>query len=103
MDLDDMTPAGGGSLRGASRLTLSEPVATFTPTITLHPDEIWHPRGGELSAGRPWRADSNLSGSQFGGAAAESARPAMASAGGLDDMPADNVGRTVRAALRPGL
>jgi hypothetical protein len=27
-------------------------VATFTPTQTTHPDEIWHPLGGEFDQGR---------------------------------------------------
>src|ERR1700761_8657408 len=49
-DIQDFIPAGGGSLRGALRPATREPVATFTPTQTVHPDEIWHPWGGELDS-----------------------------------------------------
>jgi hypothetical protein len=58
MDLDDFTPADGGSLRGQP-VPEAEPVATFTQTQTVHPDSCWHPLGGELDPGRaPSRAHS---------------------------------------------
>lgn len=49
MNLDDMTPAGGGALRAPAAPAVAEPVATFTPTPVIHPDEIWSPRGSELA------------------------------------------------------
>jgi len=52
MDLDDLTPVGGGSLRGRHVYATGEPVATFRPTQAVHPDEYWHPLGGELDRGR---------------------------------------------------
>jgi hypothetical protein len=54
MDLDDFTPAGGGSLR--DQYGTREPVATFTEALFTHPDDIWHPLGGELDQSRPQRA-----------------------------------------------
>jgi hypothetical protein len=53
MDLDDLTPALGGSLR--------DPAGTFIPTGAQHPDAIWNPRGGELSGGSPQRSGSGAS------------------------------------------
>jgi hypothetical protein len=58
MDLDDLTPTRGGSLRGALRPATREPVATLTPTRTLHPDQIWSPRSREIHGHRPWRPGS---------------------------------------------
>jgi hypothetical protein len=55
MDMDDLTPAGSGSLRSALRPGSVEPVAAFTPTRTRHPDEIC-----ELEHGRPWRGQTGL-------------------------------------------
>jgi hypothetical protein len=49
MDMDDLTPSDGGSLRAALRPATAEPVATFTPTGVTHPDAIWSPRGSELA------------------------------------------------------
>jgi hypothetical protein len=49
--VDDFASAGAGSLRG--RHATREPVATFTETRTLHPDEIWHPLGGGLDSRAP--------------------------------------------------
>jgi hypothetical protein len=87
-DMDDLTPAGSGSLRGALRPGTREPVATFTATRTVHPDEIWNPRGGEITGPRPWR-----SGSQ-----ADHREPKRA--GRMRQH--EEVGQTVRTALRPG-
>jgi hypothetical protein len=89
MDMDDFTPADSGSLRGAVRPATREPVATFTPTRTTHPDEIWNPRGGKITGRRPWRP-----GSQADHREPEHApRPVH---------PGEDVAHTVRAALRPG-
>jgi hypothetical protein len=91
MNLDDMTPAGGGSLRGQAEPAVSSPVGTFTPTQAVHPDTIWSPRGSELApTDRPLTSRDAYPG-------AESERPAT-----LSYMAAD-LHRTVRAALRPGL
>ena len=42
MDLDDLTPAGGGSLRRPVLGPHGAPVATFTAPPGLSLDEIWH-------------------------------------------------------------
>ena len=91
MNMDDMTPVGGGSLRGPAAPS-AEPVATFTPTQAVHPDTIWSPRGGELAP-----PDRPISPTRDYYSGAESERPAS-----LSYMAAD-LHRTVRAALRPGL
>lgn len=95
MNLDDMTPAGGGSLRdpGAPAApAIRQTVATFTRTASPHPDTIWSPRGGELAP-----PDRPLSPSPDAYTDAESERPAPRDYMGTD------LHRTVRAALRPGL
>lgn len=43
---EDLIPQGG--LRSTR-----EPLGTFTDTRTVHPDEIWHPLGGELDSRAP--------------------------------------------------
>jgi hypothetical protein len=43
MDMDDLTPAGSGSLRFPVPGPSGRTVATFTPTRSVHPDEIWQP------------------------------------------------------------
>jgi hypothetical protein len=43
MDMDDLTPAGSGSLRDAVRPASRQTVATFTPTRTLHPGRNLEP------------------------------------------------------------
>jgi hypothetical protein len=93
MDMDDFSPAGGGSLRGVLRPGTREPVATFTQTRALHPDEIWHPRGGELTGTRPERPGSR-----------EDRRKAghQGKTGHQGTTPHEEVARMVRAALRPG-
>jgi hypothetical protein len=48
MDIQDLVPAGGGSLRGRPVPAPRQTVATFTPTRTLHPDEIWSPRSHDI-------------------------------------------------------
>jgi hypothetical protein len=58
MDLDDLAPARGGSLRDGTHRVGRQTVGTFTETRTVHPDQIWNPRGGELTGSRPWRSDS---------------------------------------------
>jgi hypothetical protein len=89
MDLDDLTPAGGGSLRG--------PVATFTPTGAQHPDTIWNPRGGELSGGSPQRSGSGASFPVAEIAHAASALPAVD-----PDDPLSTAHHAIRTALRSG-
>jgi len=43
MDLEDLTPAGGGSLSRPVIGPHGRPVATFTAPETPHPDELWTP------------------------------------------------------------
>ena len=103
MDLSDMTPVGGGDLRGPA--TLSEPVirqtvGTFSATQAPHPDLIWSPRGSELAP-----PDRPLSPSRDAYADAESERPVRAAYMGerptVGNLVRDTH-RAVRAALRPG-
>ena len=91
MNLEDMTPAGGGKLRSGPDEPVRQTVGTFTPTQIQHPDEIWNPRGGELAP-----PDRPISPTRDYYSGAESERPAS-----LSYMAAD-LHRTVRAALRPG-
>ncbi len=84
MDLDDLTPAGGGSLRGRV-LHAGQQVATFTPTGAPPPDDIWHPLGGELDQPRPKRA-----------------QPRQERKAGHAEHPHAETARTIRSALRPG-
>jgi hypothetical protein len=99
MNLDDLTPAGGGSLRALAAPAVHEPVATFTPTRAVHPDEIWSPRGSELA-----RQQRPLSPAPDYYAGAESERPVPAAHMGESPIVGDLVSasRTVRTALRPG-
>lgn len=99
MNLDDVTPAGGGSLRGPAAPAVSEPVATFTRMQAVHPDEIWSPRGGELA---PQQRPLSPSPDYY--AHAESERPVPAAHMGEGPIVGDLVrtSRTVRAMLRPG-
>lgn len=96
MNLNDLTPSGGGSLHGPVTRA-AEPVATFTLTRAMHPDEIWNPRGSETAPpGRPLRHTRYAEES-------ERSRPAghmgeTPSAGNL----VRDTSRTVRAALRSG-
>jgi hypothetical protein len=84
--MDEFTPAGSGSLRDGTRRVSRQTVATFTPTRTLHPDQIWNPLGGELEP-RPKRSRSR-----------EDRRK-----DGLADLtPHEEVAGQVRAVLRPG-
>jgi hypothetical protein len=87
--MDEVTPAGSGSLRDAVRPASREPVATFTPTRTVHPDQIWSPRSREIHGHRPWRPGSQ----------ADHREPEHA---GRPVHPGEDVARTVRAVLRPG-
>jgi hypothetical protein len=98
MNLDDLTPAGGGSLRGAIAPPAREPVATFTPTSITHPDLIWSPRGGELAP--PQRPLSQP-------IVYETAPSDRETMGGGGDTPTRDLdfnapARMVRAAVRPG-
>jgi hypothetical protein len=43
MNIDDFTPTNGGSLSRPVLGPHREPVATFTPTRAVHPDELWEP------------------------------------------------------------
>lgn len=100
MNLEEMTPAGGGSLRGRAAPAVSEPVATFTLTQPQHPDTIWSPRGGELAS--PQRSVSPAL-DYYAGAEAERPRPVvhMGETPILGSLVRDT-SRDVRAALRPG-
>jgi hypothetical protein len=82
MDLDDLVPAGGGSLRGPR-----QPVGTFT-TPTLNHDEIWESalRGGEHEQPHLKRPGSR-----------GDRRKAQA-----EQSPHEETARMIRAALRPG-
>jgi hypothetical protein len=100
VNLDDLTPSGGGSLRGLAAPAVREPVATFTQTRAMHPDEIWSPRGTELAL--PERPPRHMPDHYAG---AESERPVPASYMGESLIVGDLVRdthRAVRAALRPG-
>ena len=91
MNLEDLTPEGG-SLHASAAPVLRNTVAKFTLSRAVHPDEMWSPRGGELSGERPWRSDPGPD--YYAGA--ESERPVPATHMG------DDIGRIVRGALRPG-
>jgi hypothetical protein len=99
VNLDDLTPAGGGALRATAAPAVAEPVATFTPTRVIHPDEICSPRSGELSP--PQRP---LTPAPDYYAHAESERPVPASHMGETPIMGNLVdtSRAVRAMLRPG-
>lgn len=99
MNLDDLTPSGGGSLRATAAPAVAEPVATFTPTRVIHPDEIWSPRGSELARlARPFGSAPDYY------AHAESERPVPALHMGERPIIGNLVdtNRAVRAMLRPG-
>ena len=100
MNLDDLTPSGGGSLRGPAAPAIREPIATFTQTRAMHPDDIWSPRGGEFAPQqRPFSPAPDYY------ARAESERPVPAMHMGETPIVGDLVNdthRAVRAALRPG-
>lgn len=87
MDMDDFTPASGGSLRDSLRPETREPVGTFTPTRTLHPDEIWNPRSREITGHRPWRPDVRED----------------RTAGDVERFSHEEAAGQMRAALRPGV
>lgn len=99
MNLDELTPAGGGSLRAPAAPAVHEPVATFTLTRAMHPDEIWSPRSGELAP--PARPLSAAPGYYSG---AESERPVPVVHMGETPIVGNLVdtSRAVRAALRSG-
>lgn len=95
MDLDTLVPAGGGSLSRPVTPRVSEPVATFTQTRAMHPDEIWSPRGSEIAPPqRPLTQPAQLY------QRAESERPAERQHGLA--LPHAEAAAQVRAALRPG-
>lgn len=78
-------PADGAE-RASQRI--AQTAATFTPTRTMHPDQIWSPRSSEIHGHRPWRPGSQ----------ADHQEPTHAEQAAHVD-----AGRTVRAALRPGV
>lgn len=97
MDLDTLVPAGGGSLSRPVPPRVSEPVATFTQTRAMHPDEIWSPRGSEI--GPPQRPLSPPVSYESASAERPVAREHMG-----DDIPGHLLAAAqVRAALRPGV
>lgn len=97
VNLDDLTPAGSGSLAGPAAPPSREPVATFTQTRITHPDEIWSPRGSEITPpGRP------LPGHGFEFEPVSRAeRAAQHTAQDVGDYQA--AAASVRVALRPGI
>lgn len=102
MDLDDFTPAGGGSLR--DQYGTREPVATFTPTRYTHPDEHWSPIGGELDPGRMTSPSPSISPVKFGSTTAQhDGEQNRASADVGDGFDLQTTARTIRSALRPGV
>jgi hypothetical protein len=103
MDLEDLTPAGGGSLSRPVLGPHGRPVVTFTAPPALHPDELWTPlsRTNDMTSG-------GVQGAPFG-------RPGYA----LEHEPLDtaekqsgqlvqkafslhDTGGQIRSALRPG-
>lgn len=95
MNLEDLTPAGGGALRSPVAPRVSEPVATFTRTEAPHPDLVWSPRGGELAP-----QDRPLS--QPVSYEAPSERPTERVSMGFDVAHHIVAGRQIRAAMRLG-
>ena len=89
MNMENLTPAGGGKLRGPAE-PVRQPVRDLHSDARQHPDEIWNPRGGS------WPRQSARSAPRPTIPGAESERPASPA-----DMGA-NLHRTLRAALRPG-
>lgn len=95
MDLDDFTPAGGGSLR--------EPLGTFTQTQYVHPDVHWNPLGGEFQQGHGLTLAPATSPVKFGSATAQQdAEPGRPGAD-TGDFDLQATSRTIRSSLRPGL
>jgi hypothetical protein len=100
MDLDDLTPVGGSSLRGPAAPAVREPVATFTLTRAVHPDEIWSPRGSEIAS--PQRPLSPAPGHGFEHEPVNRAeRDAQQTAQNAGQSLADHAA-SIRATLRPG-
>lgn len=94
MDLDSLVPAGGGSLRAPVMPRVIEPVATFTQTRAMHPDEIWSPRGSEIAPPqRPLPQPTQFY------QHAESEHPVQRQLG--PSLPHAEAGGQVRSALRP--
>lgn len=93
MDMDDLTPAGSGSLRRALRPGTPEPVATFTPTRTVHPDEHWQHAQIRAALRSGYRED---------GPPRPGSREDQGKAGHVAITPHEEVARTIRSALRPG-
>lgn len=91
LDIQDFVPTGGGSLR--EPYGTREPVATFTDTRFIHPDEIWHPLGGEL--------DSRVPSLSAGGQGETQQRDAEQSDGTGDAFDLHATSRTIRSVLRP--
>jgi hypothetical protein len=92
MNLEYLTPVGGGELRGPAAPSITRMAGTFTPTAIQHPDEIWSPRGSEIAPPqRPFTPSPDYANT------AESERPVQVSY-----MSHADVAGNVRAALRPG-
>jgi hypothetical protein len=104
IDDADVIPVGGGSLRQPAEPPVRQTVATFTPTRTQHPDELWTPMTRVTTATR-----GGFQGQPFG---------AYRVGHGLEDEPVTRNGRDsqhtvqaahvvaasqVRAALRGGV
>jgi hypothetical protein len=99
MDIQDVVPSGGGSLRGPQ----AEPVATFTDTQFVHPDEYWHPLGGEFDSRAPsLSSDDEGATSQQAQAAQRDASPGRSGTdmGGRFDL--QGTARMIRSSVRPG-
>jgi hypothetical protein len=98
MDLNDLTPAGAGSLRAPAAPAIREPVGTFSETRVQHPDEIWNPRGSEI--GPPQRPLGPAPGYSAGAGSERSVQADTSERPTAGDT-VRNAQRTVRAALRP--
>jgi hypothetical protein len=100
MDINDLTPARPGlPERALAPAAPAGPVASFTLTRAVHPDEIWSPRGSEIAPpGRPLGPGPDYY------ARAESQRPVAAVR--MGELPLEASGlvsahQAIRAAVRP--
>lgn len=101
MNLDDMTPVGGGTLRGQAAPSTSKLAGTFSETRAVDPSEIWQPHSREVAPGD--RPLSNPDPYARPGAASE--RPArwehMGERGVFAVPGHTEVAQMTRAAVRP--
>lgn len=97
MNLDDMTPVGGGDLRGPAAPSTSKLAGTFSETKITDPAEVWAPRSRDVGVDTSTRYDPyRLPGR-------ESERPMARDYAGADGpLSFHDVGVRTRAAVRPG-